>query len=81
MGNFFSDTGEEGNVEIFLSATKSDNIWETFVPSDYQYVVFGSGSLMVFPSKKQLYFSLCDSSILLDRGKLATMSGARTLDL
>ncbi|KAK6791868.1 hypothetical protein RDI58_010949 [Solanum bulbocastanum] len=55
---------------IFLSTAESDNIWETFVPSDYQQANSRSGSFMVFPSKKQLYFSLCDSSILLDGGKL-----------
>ncbi|KAH0681273.1 hypothetical protein KY284_022358 [Solanum tuberosum] len=56
---------------IFMSAAESDNVWETFVPSDYQQAISGSRSLMVFPSKKQLYFSLCDSPILLDGGKLS----------
>ncbi|XP_015073190.1 F-box protein PP2-B10-like [Solanum pennellii] len=58
-------------AKIFMSAAESDNVWEAFIPSDYLQAISRSGNLMEFPSKKQLYFSLCDTSILLDGGKLS----------
>ncbi|PHT32780.1 hypothetical protein CQW23_29117 [Capsicum baccatum] len=57
--------------QIFMSAAESDVVWESFLPTDYEDIVPRSDSLMDFPSKKQLYFSLCNSPILLDGGKLS----------
>lgn len=56
--------------QTFMSAAESDVVWESFLPSDYEDIVSTSDSPMDFPSKKQLYFSLCNSPILLDGGKL-----------
>nr|UJT66247.1 F-box protein PP2-B10-like protein [Nicotiana plumbaginifolia] len=55
----------------FKSAAESDVVWEKFLPSDYQHIISRSNSLLVSPSKKELYFSLCDSPILTDDGKLS----------
>ncbi|XP_009757437.1 F-box protein PP2-B10-like [Nicotiana sylvestris] len=55
----------------FKSAAESDVVWEKFLPSDYQHIISKSDSLLVSPSKKELYFSLCDSPILIDGGKLS----------
>ncbi|XP_059287299.1 putative F-box protein PP2-B12 [Lycium ferocissimum] len=55
----------------FMSAAESNVVWEKFFPSDYNDIISRSDSLMVSPSKKQLYLSLCDSPILLDGGKLS----------
>ncbi|KAM3267332.1 F-box protein PP2-B10-like [Capsicum chacoense] len=57
--------------QTFMSAAESDVVWESFLPSDYEDIVSTSDSPMDFPSKKQLYFSLCNSPILLDGGKLS----------
>nr|XP_016461645.1 PREDICTED: F-box protein SKIP3-like isoform X3 [Nicotiana tabacum] len=54
----------------FKSAAESDVVWEKFLPSDYQHIISKSDSLLVSSSKKELYFSLCDSPILTDGGKL-----------
>nr|XP_009757439.1 PREDICTED: F-box protein PP2-B10-like isoform X2 [Nicotiana sylvestris] len=56
----------------FKSAAESDVVWEKFLPSDYQHIISKSDSLLVSPSKKELYFSLCDSPFLTDGGKLGT---------
>ncbi|XP_059286924.1 F-box protein At2g02240-like [Lycium ferocissimum] len=55
----------------FKFAAESDVVWEKFLPSDYQHIISKSNSLLVFPSKKELYFSLCDSPILTDGGKMS----------
>lgn len=54
----------------FNFAAESDVVWEKFLPSDYQNIISKSKSLMASPSMKQLYFSLCDSPILTDGGKM-----------
>ncbi|KAL7177419.1 hypothetical protein ACSBR2_030726 [Camellia fascicularis] len=55
----------------FKLASDSDTIWEKFLPSDYREIISRSASPVVFHSKKQLYFTLCDSPILLDGGKMS----------
>ncbi|XP_055822101.1 F-box protein PP2-B10-like [Solanum dulcamara] len=55
----------------FKSAAESDVVWEKFLPSDYQYIISKSNYLLGSVSKKELYFSLCDSPILIDGGKLS----------
>ncbi|XP_060173833.1 F-box protein PP2-B10-like [Lycium barbarum] len=54
----------------FNSAVESDVIWEKFLPEDYQDIVSRYVSMRVCSSKKELYFSLCDSPVLIDGGKL-----------
>ncbi|XP_022847438.1 F-box protein PP2-B10-like [Olea europaea var. sylvestris] len=54
----------------FKSAAESDLVWEQFLPSDYQDIIARSVSPVVYSSKKELYFHLCDSPLLLDGGKL-----------
>ncbi|KAI3826643.1 hypothetical protein L1987_00693 [Smallanthus sonchifolius] len=49
----------------------SDALWERFLPSDYQEIISRSVSPVNYSSKKELYFSLCDSPILLDDGNLS----------
>ncbi|CAI9271339.1 unnamed protein product [Lactuca saligna] len=55
----------------FKSAADSDAVWERFLPPDYREVIGRSVSPVVFGSKKQLYLSLSDAHILLDRGNLS----------
>ncbi|KAG5531263.1 hypothetical protein RHGRI_026018 [Rhododendron griersonianum] len=55
----------------FGAAANADSAWERFLPSDYRQIISRSVSPVVFSTKKQLYFSLCDSPLLLDGGKLS----------
>ncbi|KAF7132256.1 hypothetical protein RHSIM_Rhsim09G0053000 [Rhododendron simsii] len=55
---------------LFKAAADSDGVWEKFLPSDYRQIISRSVSPVVFPTKKHLYLSLCDSPLLLDGGKL-----------
>ncbi|KAM3267335.1 F-box protein PP2-B10 [Capsicum chacoense] len=56
----------------FKSAAESDSVWEKFLPSDYQHIISKSNYLLSNShSKKEIYFSLCDSPILTDDGKLS----------
>ncbi|KAA8548445.1 hypothetical protein F0562_000129 [Nyssa sinensis] len=55
----------------FKSAAESDTIWERFLPSDYQQIISRSVSPVVTTTKKDLYFRLSNSPILLDGGKLS----------
>ncbi|KAH7857138.1 hypothetical protein Vadar_009456 [Vaccinium darrowii] len=55
---------------LFNAAADSDSMWESFLPFDYRQIVSRSVSPVVFSTKKQLYFSLCESPLLLDGGKL-----------
>ncbi|OIT05664.1 PREDICTED: F-box protein PP2-B10-like [Nicotiana attenuata] len=56
----------------FKSALESEIIWERFLPSDYQEIIERSEfSPSVCTTKKELYFRLCESPILLDGGKLS----------
>ncbi|XP_059287305.1 F-box protein SKIP3-like [Lycium ferocissimum] len=61
--------------QTFMSATESDIVWEKFLPSDYEDIIPRLDSFMVSDSKKELYFSLSNSPILLDGGKLILRSG------
>ncbi|XP_059287300.1 F-box protein PP2-B10-like [Lycium ferocissimum] len=55
----------------FKYAAQSDVVWEKFLPSDYQHIISKSNSLLSYTSKKELYFSLCDSPILTHGSKLS----------
>ncbi|XP_010269615.1 PREDICTED: F-box protein PP2-B15-like [Nelumbo nucifera] len=50
------------------SAAQSNVVWENFLPSDFQEILWMSVSPVSFLSKKELYFSLC-SPILVDGGR------------
>ncbi|PPS04671.1 hypothetical protein GOBAR_AA15988 [Gossypium barbadense] len=50
----------------FNSATESDAVWESFLPSQYQALIPSSLS---FSSKKQLYLSLCENPLLIEAGR------------
>ncbi|KAM7466111.1 hypothetical protein LguiB_013673 [Lonicera macranthoides] len=62
----------------FKSAADSDAVWHRFLPSDYPEILARSDSPVVCTTKKQLYFLLCDSLILLDGGKLRFMLDKRS---
>lgn len=55
----------------FKCFANSDAVWEQFLPSDYQEIISRSVSPVIYSSKKELYFRLCDSPILLDDGNLS----------
>ncbi|KAK4478277.1 hypothetical protein RD792_017564, partial [Penstemon davidsonii] len=55
----------------FKSAADSDTVWERFLPPDYQNILVRSSSPVTYSSKKELFFRLCDSPLLLDEGKLS----------
>lgn len=55
------------------SAADSDTVWDKFLPSDLPEIVSKSVSPVVYATKKELYFSLCRSPILIDAGKLVTV--------
>ncbi|KAK6917108.1 Phloem protein 2-like [Dillenia turbinata] len=59
----------------FRSAADSDAVWEKFLPSDYEDLISRavdfSSSWLNFESKKDLYFRLCDSPLLIDDGQLS----------
>ncbi|KAE8692568.1 F-box protein [Hibiscus syriacus] len=52
----------------FKSVADSDAVWESFLPSRYQDLIPSSVS---FPSKKQLYLSLCENPVLIDGGRMS----------
>lgn len=52
----------------FRSAAKSDVVWIRFLPSDYEDIISRSVSPVIFSSKKDLYFRLCESPLLVDGG-------------
>lgn len=52
----------------FKSASDSDNVWERFLPPDYQQIISTSASPVSYATKKDLYFTLYHSSILLHEG-------------
>ncbi|KAI8537975.1 hypothetical protein RHMOL_Rhmol09G0065000 [Rhododendron molle] len=64
---------------LFKAAADSDGVWEKFLPSDYRQIISRSVSPVVFPTKKHLYLSLCDSPLLLDGGKLQCPSKSHLL--
>ena len=54
-------------VSTFLkSASDSDGVWESFLPSEYQAIIPSS---LCFSSKKELYFSLSENPVLIDAGR------------
>ena len=55
-----------------MPAVESDALWIRFLPDDYQQILARSAdspSLRDFASKKDLFFRLCDSPLLIDEGK------------
>ncbi|XP_009379693.3 F-box protein PP2-B10-like [Pyrus x bretschneideri] len=48
----------------FMSAAKSDAVWDKFLPHDIPSI------LPHFSSKKELYLTLCENPVLLDDGKM-----------
>ncbi|KAK9136807.1 hypothetical protein Sjap_007401 [Stephania japonica] len=54
---------------IFRSAAESDTVWERFLPSDYHDLLQRSVSPVLFSSKKELYFQISHSPILIDGGR------------
>ncbi|XP_047946442.1 F-box protein PP2-B11-like [Salvia hispanica] len=53
------------------SAADSDAVWVRFLPEDWPEIISRSVSPVVYANNKELYFSLCNSPILLDAGKLS----------
>lgn len=58
----------------FCSAAESDVVWEKFLPPCWEYIVSRSVSPLVFASKKELYFRLCHSPVLVDGTKNKVLS-------
>ncbi|KAK6138559.1 hypothetical protein DH2020_027696 [Rehmannia glutinosa] len=56
--------------KAFKSAAESNNVWERFLPQNWQEILSRSVSPVKYASKKDLYFSLCDNPILIDGGKM-----------
>ncbi|PWA73044.1 F-box domain, Phloem protein 2-like protein [Artemisia annua] len=56
--------------KTFNTAADSDAVWEQFLPPDYRQVIARAVSPVVFETKKELYISLSDSNVILDRGTL-----------
>ncbi|CAI0545480.1 unnamed protein product [Linum tenue] len=77
----------------FSSASQSDVLWESFLPSDYRSIISQSSDpslLSTSASKQHLFRRLCQQPVLLDqgkkswaveagRGKISMMVGARDL--
>ncbi|KAG5572296.1 hypothetical protein H5410_062062 [Solanum commersonii] len=55
----------------FKRVVESDLIWGRYLPFGYQEIVDRSEFPPICNTKKELFFSLCDSPILLDGGKLS----------
>ncbi|XP_055806908.1 F-box protein PP2-B3-like [Solanum dulcamara] len=53
----------------FKFVKESDEIWGRFLPPDYQEIIDRSELPPVCNTKKEFFFNLCDSPILLDGGK------------
>ncbi|XP_047951284.1 F-box protein PP2-B11-like [Salvia hispanica] len=53
------------------SVAQSDVVWERFLPLDYQEIISKAVSPLKYATKKDLYFSLSDSPILIDQGKMS----------
>ncbi|KAJ9703202.1 hypothetical protein PVL29_004831 [Vitis rotundifolia] len=56
----------------FLSAAESDALWENFLPADYREIIglsSESSSHLSISSKKEVFFRLCNSPLLIDGGK------------
>lgn len=57
---------------FFRSAAQADAVWERFLPSDYLEILARSDGTVEFSSKKELYFRLCTTPILIDGGKIVS---------
>ncbi|XP_026384785.1 F-box protein PP2-B10-like [Papaver somniferum] len=57
---------------VFKSAADSDVVWEKFLPADYQDIITRTlhpfPSAAAAPSKKELYYRLCNDPLLIDGG-------------
>ena len=58
---------------LFKSASESDAVWESFLPSEYQDIIPSS---LYFSSKKELYLSLCENPVLIDGGRKVICSSS-----
>ncbi|CAK9154655.1 unnamed protein product [Ilex paraguariensis] len=68
------DAGRASAISsAFKSAAEFDSVWEKFLPSDYPEIISRSVSPVVYSTKKELYFLLCDTPILLDGSNLSFM--------
>ncbi|KAG8363800.1 hypothetical protein BUALT_Bualt19G0060000 [Buddleja alternifolia] len=61
-------------TSTFCSASRSDTVWDRFLPSDYLDIISrsidGRDSLLArFRCKKDLYLYLCDHPIVIDAGR------------
>ncbi|KAL3648793.1 hypothetical protein CASFOL_005196 [Castilleja foliolosa] len=56
---------------VFKSASEYDVVWERFLPPDYEEIVSGSDLPVAFSTKKELYFLMCDTDLLLGGGKMS----------
>ncbi|KAL1561628.1 F-box protein PP2-B11-like [Salvia divinorum] len=53
------------------SAAENDVVWERHLPLGYQEIISKAASPLKYATKKDLYFSLSDSPILIDQGKMS----------
>lgn len=61
-------------ASVFLSASESDALWERFLPPDYRDIIARSSDSLSWPppnfyTKKDLFFTLADSPLLIDGAK------------
>jgi len=57
--------------KTFESAVQSDIVWEKFIPPEYESLLSRSQH---FSSKKELFFALCDESVLINVSKKVYLS-------
>ncbi|PIN11256.1 hypothetical protein CDL12_16135 [Handroanthus impetiginosus] len=55
----------------FKSAAENNVVWENFLPQDYQEIISTAVYPVKYATKKELYFSLCDSPLLIHGGKMS----------
>nr|GMD70113.1 F-box protein PP2-B10-like [Ipomoea batatas] len=58
-------------TKAFRAAAESETVWYRLLPPDLADIISRSVSPVVYSNAKELYFSLCNSPILLDGGKLS----------
>nr|GMD67859.1 F-box protein PP2-B10-like [Ipomoea batatas] len=58
----------------FKAAAESDSVWHRFLPPRLTDIISRSASPVVYSNKKELYFALCNSPILLDDGAKLSFS-------
>ncbi|XP_019162108.1 PREDICTED: F-box protein SKIP3-like [Ipomoea nil] len=54
--------------KVFKAAAEPDSVWGRFLLQDLNDILLRSRSPVVFSNKKELYFTLCNSPILLNDG-------------